>query len=124
MSIRLRRVEGVGLIAICAARSVEKLGDVYLDDTAHMALARKFWQDYPQLGITPDSDVIDATDREESSNPGRTWWDSEYGSAETASDSRASYIFTPDYVAALSKENRVLRAAIAAAAIRVPEEPK
>lgn len=75
MAIRLRVVPGVGLVALCAARSVEKPGDRYLDDGDHMALARKFWQDYPQVGIEPEADIIAATEAEESNTPNRSEWD-------------------------------------------------
>lgn len=57
MSIRLRKVNGI-LIALCAARSVEKDGDIYLDDNAHHALAEKFARDYNKEGRVvrePDS---------------------------------------------------------------------
>lgn len=79
MAIRLRQRDGI-LVALCAARSEEKPGDQYLDDSAHMALARKFWSDYPQLGIAVDPDVAAVTEREESNNPAREWWDRTYGS--------------------------------------------
>lgn len=74
MAIRLRRTRG-GLVALCAARSVEYPGDVYLDDEQHMALARKFWMDYPELGIDCEPEVRALTEREESNNPNRTDWD-------------------------------------------------
>jgi hypothetical protein len=70
------------LVAICAARSVEKPGDLYLDDGQHMALARKFWMDYPIVGIETEADVREATEREESNNPARDWWDRTYGVGE------------------------------------------
>ena len=78
MAIRLRLTDA-GLIALCAARSVAKVDDLYLDDGAHMALARKFWQDYPELGIEVEPKVRTVTEREESNNPNRDWWDREYG---------------------------------------------
>lgn len=78
MAIRLRRTDDAGLIAICAARSVEKEGDIYLDDGAHMALAYKFWQDYPEVQIRPPAEVVAATEREESNNPARDGWDQVY----------------------------------------------
>lgn len=81
MSIRLRQVPGVGLVALCAARSVAKEGDVYLDDAAHMALARKFWQDYPACGIEAEPDVVAATERGEDNNPIRDAWERMYGAA-------------------------------------------
>lgn len=78
MSIRLRRVDGT-LIAICAARSVEKEGDVYLDDEMHMALSRKYWQDYPELGVSVEPHIAALTEQEESNNAGRDSWEVNYG---------------------------------------------
>lgn len=80
MSIRLRRVNG-RLIAICAARSVEKPGDVYLDDEQHHALTGKFSEDFASEGY--NTQVLDREDaalraQEESNNPARDWWDSVY----------------------------------------------
>ncbi|MES2359997.1 MAG: hypothetical protein V4529_16780 [Gemmatimonadota bacterium] len=79
MSIRLRVVDGV-LVALCAARSVEKPGDVYLDDGQHYALAEKFWNDYPQCGIAPDATSLSLIEREESNNPNREEWDRTFAS--------------------------------------------
>lgn len=82
MSIRIRTIDGV-TVAICAARSVEKPGDVYLDDAQHHALAEKFREDFTSEGAVrcrpgcPDEAAIRA--REESDNPSREWWDSVYG---------------------------------------------
>lgn len=81
MAIRLRVVDGV-LIAICAARSVEKPGDIYLDDNAHHALGNKFSRDYHEMyaydlpcrGV--DADLVE---QEESNNPARDEWDKVYG---------------------------------------------
>jgi len=83
MAIRLRRVEGVGLIAICAARSVPKEGDVYLDDAAHHALSVKFDLDIASMyrehrAVYAGSDEAAAMEREESNNVNREWWDREY----------------------------------------------
>lgn len=78
MAIRIRRVDG-HVVALCAARSVEKPGDLYLDDAVHMALSRKYWMDYPEMGPTPEPWVVELTEREESNNPNREWWDREYG---------------------------------------------
>lgn len=44
MAIRLRQVDGV-LVALCAAKSVEKSGDIYLDGNTHHALYEKFLED-------------------------------------------------------------------------------
>jgi hypothetical protein len=82
MAIRLRRSDGI-LIALCAARSVPRPGDLYLDDEAHMALARKFWLDYPQLGIECDPGVKGLIEREESNNPNRATWDALFAGSTT-----------------------------------------
>lgn len=79
MSIRLRRTADAGLIALCAARSVALPGDVYLDDEQHMALARKFWLDYPDSGIEVEPEKAAATEREESNNANRASWDERFG---------------------------------------------
>lgn len=50
MSIRIRSVDGV-LVALCAAKTVEQLGDVYLDDAQHHALAEKFAADFQSEGF-------------------------------------------------------------------------
>ena len=49
MSIRVRVVDGT-MIALCAAETDEKSGDLYLDDNVHYALAAKFHRDF-QTGI-------------------------------------------------------------------------
>ncbi len=54
MSIRLRIVDGEH-IAICAAYSEAKDGDVYLHDGWHYALACKFMRD--EAYMSPDSDL-------------------------------------------------------------------
>ena len=82
MSIRIRVIDGV-LVALCAARSVEKPGDIYLDDAAHHALSDKFAEDFGSEGhdtrsLYPEQAAIRAA--EESNNPNRTWWDSVYAS--------------------------------------------
>jgi hypothetical protein len=78
MAIRLRTVNGV-LVAICAARSMAKPGDVYLDDTTHYALAQKFRHDYGlDDPFLPETEI---RDREESNNPAREWWERTYGGA-------------------------------------------
>lgn len=82
MAIRLRQIDGCW-IAICAARSVEKLGDVYLDDGQHHALTVKFEADFAEEGLMrqvsagePELALMQA---EESNNANRTWWDGVYG---------------------------------------------
>lgn len=50
MAIRIRQVDGT-LIALCAAETDHKEGDLYLDDGIHFALVTKFSEDY-KLGIS------------------------------------------------------------------------
>lgn len=76
MSIRVRLVEGK-LIACCAARSVPKDGDLYLDDGVHHALAAKFAADWELPWRYEDADAL--REREESSNPNRDDWDATFG---------------------------------------------
>lgn len=45
MAIRLRKVDGA-LIALCAAETDDRVGDLYLDDGMHYALAAKFALDW------------------------------------------------------------------------------
>lgn len=83
MSIRLRSVNGV-LVALCAARSVPKPGDVYLDDGQHYALAEKFWREYQSLAPQmPEccAKVVAIVEVEESNNANRTAWDATFGGA-------------------------------------------
>lgn len=83
MSIRLRLVEGVW-VALCAARSIEKEGDIYLDDAHHHALSAKFSADFASMGFGPDIPYDPEhrlAEQEESNNPNREWWDSVYARA-------------------------------------------
>lgn len=84
MAIRLRFIEsptGGSYVALCAARSVAKPGDIDLDDNIHAALSNKFSRDYNEMfdlslpGVYDDHVLVE---REESDNPNRTWWDSQY----------------------------------------------
>lgn len=80
MAIRLRNVNGV-LVAVCAARSIEKPGDVYLDDAQHHALAEKFAADFQSEGYNtapcyPNETLL--REQEESNNEARRWWDTTY----------------------------------------------
>ncbi|CCV12891.1 hypothetical protein [Mesorhizobium sp. STM 4661] len=45
MSIRIRTINGT-TVALCAAETDPAVGDIYLDDTMHHALAAKFAQDW------------------------------------------------------------------------------
>lgn len=81
MAIRIRTVDGV-MVALCAARSVEKTGDVYLDDAQHHALAEKFAEDFQSEGYNTKPHYTDEAAvraAEESNNPAREWWDRTYG---------------------------------------------
>jgi hypothetical protein len=81
MAILLRVVNGT-LIAICAACSVPKEGDVYLDDGQHSALSDKFARDFNSmfdLDIPYYPEVALLVEQEESNNENRVWWDKTYG---------------------------------------------
>jgi hypothetical protein len=80
MAIRIRSVEGV-MVALCAARSVGKVGDVYLDDAQHHALYEKFAEDFESEGYDTRPLCDEETRvraREEANNPARAWWDATY----------------------------------------------
>jgi hypothetical protein len=84
MSIRIREVDG-RWVAICAARSVPKEGDIYLHDGAHHALSIKFDLDFDSMGllrhsIYADSDEAKLMEHEESNNSNREDWDKRFGS--------------------------------------------
>jgi len=85
MAIRLRQTE-VGLVALCAAKSVPKDGDIYLDDTAHHALSVKFDLDFASEGrmhgVYVGKEEALAIEREESNNSARKWWDVVYGNRQ------------------------------------------
>ncbi|MER9356962.1 hypothetical protein NKI61_27355 [Mesorhizobium sp. M0514] len=51
MAIRIRTV-GETRVALCAAETDERPGDVYLDDAAHYALAAKFRLDWKDQQLT------------------------------------------------------------------------
>lgn len=76
MAIRLRRINNV-LVAICAARSVPKEGDIYLDDEGHYALTIKFGLDFA-LAFYKDSEEARVMCQEESNNEARRLWDKLY----------------------------------------------
>ncbi len=50
MAIRLRKVNSI-LVALCAAATEPKKGDVYLDDGQHHALTCKFERDWVSEGL-------------------------------------------------------------------------
>ena len=82
MAIRIRRIDG-RVVALCAARSIEKPGDVYLDDAEHYALAEKFWDDYPVCGVVLDPATTALREQEELNNPNREDWDRTWGKEPT-----------------------------------------
>jgi hypothetical protein len=86
MAIRLRFIQGEW-IAVCAARSVEKEGDIYLDDAHHYALAQKFARDWNgDVFRTFADDRLDIISAEESNNSNREWWDKTYGNERGRQD--------------------------------------
>lgn len=54
MAIRIRKVKG-HTIALCAAETKAKEGDLYLDDSIHHALSTKFGLDWKQEGALEKS---------------------------------------------------------------------
>jgi len=54
MAIRIRRVNGY-TIALCAAETKPKEGDLYLDDSIHHALSTKFGLDWATMGFVEKS---------------------------------------------------------------------
>lgn len=52
MAIRIREVDGT-TIAICAAMSEEKEGDIYIGDAEQYALSMKFHEDYCHANNKP-----------------------------------------------------------------------
>ena len=52
MAIRIRIING-HMIAICAAKSKPKKGDIYLDDSIHHALSTKFALDWNEKWAEP-----------------------------------------------------------------------
>ncbi len=85
MAIRLRYLNQTW-VALCAARSIAKPGDVYLDDGHHYALAGKFAQDWNSTTLErngrplpehPDENAL--REVEESNNANRDAWELTYG---------------------------------------------
>lgn len=77
MAIRIRIINGV-TIALCAARSMPKEGDIYLDDAIHGALSTKFALDLNsmwELDLPFEQSASELIDQEESNNPNRDDWD-------------------------------------------------
>lgn len=57
MAIRIRTISGI-TVALCAAKTNIKEGDIYLDDSAHHALSTKFGVDWLREGRL-DRDLAD-----------------------------------------------------------------
>ncbi len=57
MAIRIRKIKsdisfsGFSYVALCAAKSKQKKGDIYLDDGMHEALSDKFDKDFREMGF-------------------------------------------------------------------------
>lgn len=57
MAIRIREIEG-HTVALCAAQTEAKEGDIYLHDGIHHALSTKFGVDWTEEGFL-DKDLAD-----------------------------------------------------------------
>jgi len=64
MAIRIRKIKGY-VIALCAAKTRAKKGDIYLDDNAHHALTNKFAWDWYKTEIV-DKNMVELMIKEES----------------------------------------------------------
>jgi len=57
MAIRIRKIKnknatgGFSYVALCAAETKPELEDIYLDDSVHYALDKKFHADYVKMGF-------------------------------------------------------------------------
>ena len=69
MAIRIRQVKGY-TVALCAAKTKAKKGDVYLDDNAHFALTNKFAWDWHKKEII-DKDTVELMIKEEAKEEGK-----------------------------------------------------
>lgn len=58
MAIRIRIVEGLP-VALCAAETDPKPGDIYLHDGIHSALSTKFGLDWQSMGFISDPPIDD-----------------------------------------------------------------
>ena len=56
MAIRIRDIDGC-VVALCAAKTEHKNGDIYLDDNAHHALTTKFSVDFESEGFMDDPPI-------------------------------------------------------------------
>jgi len=65
MAIRLRKIKDTW-IALCAAESDKKAGDIYLDDNLHHALSTKFALDFNSEGdynIPSETDISELMEK-------------------------------------------------------------
>ncbi len=79
MAIWLRHVNGL-LVALCAAETDPKMGDEYLDDAEHYALAAKFARDWRGETINwsyPDEDAAAKTQKMRDAREELVVWQSE-----------------------------------------------
>lgn len=93
MSIRIRAVDGV-IVALCAARSMPKPGDIYLDDACHHALTSKFGEDFRSEGYNVPAFYSAIREREESNNRNRDEWDRTFGKGAAMATSHRTDITT------------------------------
>ncbi len=56
MAMRLRTVNGV-MVALCAAKTKDEEGDIYIDDGFHYAISQKYWRDYDEINIVDEDDI-------------------------------------------------------------------
>lgn len=56
MAIRIREIDGE-TVALCAAKTKAKKGDVYINDAAHHALTTKCAVDFESEGFMPNPPV-------------------------------------------------------------------
>lgn len=72
MAIRIRKIDGI-TIALCAAKTEAKEGDLYLDDSVHHALSTKFGLDWYGEGLLTepmdDKKLTDLMEKEGDSLP-------------------------------------------------------
>ena len=76
MAIRLRHIKGNTWIALCAARSKEKEGDLYIDDGQHDALSNKFLVDLCHSNYDEKTEQLIKQEEDPSLVK---WWEREYG---------------------------------------------
>jgi hypothetical protein len=50
MAIRIRTINNK-TVALCAAKAAPEKGDIYINDSTHHALSRKFEADFKRMGF-------------------------------------------------------------------------